>query len=89
MIEASSPPLPVLYVDHCFVVFEDHSWRNYALKSYFSRFAIMHSCWLYSAEDQPDFAYLSSQIDSELSALADYVDLSMFEGEGTAAATQE
>ena len=33
MIEAS-PPLPVLYVDHCFVVFEDHSWRNYALKSY-------------------------------------------------------
>ena len=51
---------------------------------YFSRFSVMRSCWAYSAEDQPDFAQLASQIDSELTALADYVDLSMFEGEGTA-----
>lgn len=47
----------------------------------------MHSCWAYGAEDRPDFAHLSSQIDSELAALADYVDLSMLEGEETA--TQE
>lgn len=47
----------------------------------------MRSCWLYSADDRPDFAQLSSQIDSQLTALADYVDLSMFGGEG--ATTQD
>jgi hypothetical protein len=47
----------------------------------------MRSCWLYSADDRPDFATLSSQSDGELTALADYIDLSMFQGEG--AETQE
>lgn len=43
---------------------------------------MIRSCWAYSAEDRPDFAHLASQIDTELTALAEYVDLSMFEGEG-------
>ena len=46
----------------------------------------MESCWAYSAEDRPDFSKLSSFFVSELTALADYVDLSMFAGDSKVAA---
>ena len=37
----------------------------------------MESCWAYYPDERLDFIQLSSQLDTELSALADYVDLSM------------
>lgn len=46
----------------------------------------MESCWAYNAEDRPDFSKLSFLVVSELTALADYVDLSMFAGDSKAAA---
>lgn len=51
----------------------------------------MESCWAYGTEDRPDFAKLSFLVDTELTALADYVDLSIFAAGGkvTAGNTEE
>ena len=49
----------------------------------------MRSCWAYDTEDRPDFTLICSQVDTELTVLADYVDLSMFAGEGTATGVTE
>lgn len=38
----------------------------------------MKSCWMYRPEDRPEFEELASSLNNELTALAEYVDLSMF-----------
>ena len=42
------------------------------------RFGLMKSCWMYRPEDRPEFEELASSLNNELTALAEYVDLSMF-----------
>jgi hypothetical protein len=42
------------------------------------RYGIMKSCWAYRPEDRPEFEELASSLNSELTSLAEYVDLSMF-----------
>ena len=49
----------------------------------------MQSCWSYRPEDRPEFEELVSSLNSELTALAEYVDLSMFAEESNVNTTSE
>lgn len=37
----------------------------------------MQSCWKYDAQDRPDFVQISSQLDDQLTAFADYIELAV------------